>query len=89
MAYYKATPRLISFKVHCEKKGMRLLNDDLQFIDRMLDKIDSAHFKPVLERYVEKWCDTLTQYENVQQAMNLARRTANLWLMECADSMKR
>lgn len=89
MAYYKPIGRLQSFKAYCIKNGFNLLSDDYRFIDEKLHSFDSSDFKVILERYLKKWGDTLTHHENAPSAENLARRTANLWLMEYADLMKK
>ncbi len=85
MAYHPWPSRLNSFKTYCENKNIKLLKDDVLFIDRMLTNIHRDDFKAVLIDYAEKWLEGMGGGEKTALSQNLGRKIANSWLIErCA-----
>jgi len=80
--------RLKSFKQHCARRGFDLLQDDYRFIDRTLNSFGKGDFKAVLERYLEEWYLGMVEAPNDAQAQGIARKRANIWLLQYADEVK-
>lgn len=74
--------RLSSFITHAQTRGVKLMRDDIVFIDRMLNGIPKNDFKQVLTRYLEEWIAGLGKDTKMQ---GRGRRRANLWLLERAN----
>ena len=89
MRFNKPMTRLNSFREYGIKLGLDLLKDDLLFINKMLDEIDSGEYKPLLKRYCVIWLSTIEKEENSSLKQNLGRRTANLWLREEVNLLNR
>lgn len=79
---YAVYTRLKSFRQHCFRLGLDLLEDDYRFIDKMLNKIDKTNFKTVLEHYIQEWCIGMGEAQNYSLEQGYGRRKANIWLME-------
>ncbi len=88
MRFQKPSTRLNSFREYCTKQGIGLLKDDLIFINKMLDEIDSSDYKAILMRYIEKWQEGIASSTNASATANLARKKANLWLLGYVDEVK-
>lgn len=88
MGHYRPLARLESFRAYCKKQNINLLKDDLNFINRMLLEIDSDDFKAILMRYIEKWLSCMGDSDKNAHSVNLARKTANLWLLEYTEDVK-
>ncbi len=82
----KPIPRLERFKSYCTQQGIKLLYDDLQFIDEQLVNIYPGDHKRVLMNYIKKWYEGIGDTEKSLQAMNLGRKSANSWLVNYVRS---
>lgn len=80
--YHPWPSRLNSFKSYCENKNIKLLKDDILFIDRMLTNVHRDDFKAVLTAYAEKWLHGMGCVEKSSLSQNLGRKIANSWLIE-------
>lgn len=74
---------------YCERKGMRLLNDDFKFIERCLSYIPENAHRAIMRDYVKLYLSELQKGANAPSAQNLARRKANTWLrMTCGIDLR-
>ena len=74
--------RLNSFRSHCLKMGVEILEDDLRFIDHRLGKHLKTDFKAILETYLQKWINGMGQDNENLSRQSQGRRNANLWLLD-------
>lgn len=70
------------FKDYCVKNNIQLLKDDFKFIEKELIKIPANEHRTILKAYTDLWLHEVKKEENSSLAQNLARRTANKWLLE-------
>ena len=76
------------FKDYCLANNIQLLRDDIKFISKILIKIPNNEHRSVLKEYTDLWLHSLKKTEKSSQNQNLARKTANTWLMEEVDKRK-
>lgn len=76
----------MNFTTYATSKGLHLLPDDIRWLRTTITKIPQNARKRVLTQYVTLWVDTMGKLENAPCAMNLGRRTSNLWLQEQVES---
>ncbi len=69
-------------KPFLESKGIKILKDDLRFIEDQLSKIPQKAHKEILRNYTKIWLHEVKNNENALQSQNLARRIANKYLRE-------
>lgn len=67
-----------AFKDYCERKGLNLLRDDYNYIERQLNKCPAKLHKSILKRYLIIWMQGEEKKEN-------ARYRANQWLRESVE----
>ena len=65
-----------------ERKGIKLMKDDLTFIKKHLPSLPYNLRKSILRRYIEIWHQTMAECESEILGMNLGRRSANMYLLE-------
>lgn len=82
MSYHKLSPRLRSFKIDCNNKGIDINYDDLRFIDLNLMKFHSSEYKGILSDYLLKWAEGMDGDKKAILKQNLGRFLANSWLRE-------
>lgn len=74
----------MTFTEYCEKNGIKLMKDDIEFIKSCLKNIPDNYHKKILKFYIERWKDTkkIINDENKARLENSCRRRANLFLLE-------
>ncbi len=82
MTYRPQTSPLLNFQLEAERRGLKLLHDDLVHIRKMLPKIPHSERHGVLKRYLHLWTSMLAECENETSAQNFGRATANRYLLE-------
>lgn len=71
-----------AFETYCARVGIKLLRDDLRFIQEQLRRIPSDRHRAVMSGFTKEWLRELQIDENSPQAQNLGRRAANSWLRD-------
>ena len=79
---------MIEFMQSAERKGLKLMKDDLTFIKKHLPYLPYNLRKSVLRRYLEIWHQTMAECESELLGMNLGRRSANIYLLEQTNGLK-
>lgn len=64
------------FRLYCDRKNIKLLRDDMRFIERRLMAIHSDEHRRIMREYVRIWIRELELNDN----QNAARRKANEYL---------
>lgn len=63
-----------TFKAYCDRAGIKLLRDDLMFIERVLGGIPISRQRKVMYEYTKIWLSAETEGDG--------RRSANTFLRE-------
>ena len=71
-----------SFREYCLNRGVELLRDDIKFINTQITGMSQPERRAVLSKYCEVWLSTMESCNNPIKRDNIARRAANLWLLE-------
>lgn len=74
-----------TFKPFCQRNGISLLKDDIDFVADILGQIPKDRHKSILRGYAEEWRKGMGSSENALQKQNLGRLKANSWLRENAN----
>lgn len=77
----------MKFTEFCEQNGIKLLRDDFRYIVSMIGHLQSEARKACLKAYADEWLAELEFNQHSSQAMNMARRRANLALPEIVESV--
>jgi len=64
------------FRLYCDRKNIKILRDDMRFIERRLFEIPEDDRRRVMREYVRIWIDELEHHKN----QNAARKKANEYL---------
>lgn len=64
------------FRMYCDRKNLKVLRDDMRFIERKLMSIPVDDHRRVMREYVRIWIRELELTDN----QNLARKKANEYL---------
>lgn len=76
------------FKDYCLKNNIQLLRDDIKFLEKELVKINDNEHRGILKEYTDLWLHSLEGNAKSSQNQNLARKTANKWLLEEVNARK-
>jgi hypothetical protein len=71
----------MNFTTHCQQNNIQLLPDDLKHIRKCLASIPHHKQKEILHKYVEIYQRVMAECECDISGQNLARRSANLYLL--------
>lgn len=74
-----------SFKPYCERNGVKLLRDDMKYIETQLIKVPENAQRKVMNEYLKKWQEGIAKSKNSLLGQNFGRRMANLWLRDALD----
>lgn len=71
----------MNFTDYAASKGLQLLKDDINYIQRQLKHIPKAERKQVMLTYIRLWKEAMAQEGNVRTNQNKGRYAANHWLL--------
>lgn len=71
---------LMTFKDECERRNIKILKDDINFIKNILIKVPQKLHKSVINDYLNLWYDAMGKTNKSQYAQNMGRFAANSWL---------
>lgn len=63
-----------------KNQDIELMKDDINFIERTLNKLPERLHKTIMRDYAIEWLEGMGDDENASQNQNLGRRRANNWL---------
>ncbi len=75
------------FQDHCKQNNINLLPDDLKHIRKCLSLIPHHQQREILHKYVEIYKRIMAECDCEISAQNLARRSANLFLLNQANDL--
>lgn len=74
-----------TFKPYAATKGVRLLKDDILFIEKHIANMPQSCHKRVLRAYLQAWLNGEGEATNVANKENLGRKSANLFLRDLLE----
>lgn len=74
----------MTFNEYAEQRGMKLMREDVRFIQRLIFGMEKDHRRAVLTEYANIWISTRDATERSVAAQNSGRFAANVWLRETA-----
>lgn len=74
----------MTFNEYAEQLGMKLMREDIKFIQRLVFGMEKAYRREVLTKYAAIWCKARDEEERSVAAQNSGRFAANVWLRETA-----
>ncbi len=77
------------FEPYCQRIGLKLLKDDMKFIEKILSHMPYNEHKRLLTQYTVIWRDSMAECKNSRSAMNLGRRTANNYLRDYVNAKRK
>jgi hypothetical protein len=72
-------------KPYFEKQGIKLLRDDMLFIEQCLNKVPPERHRTVMKDYFQVWNTTVVTRDNVDSTKLNPRYEANIYLRNAAD----
>lgn len=77
------------FKPYCQRIGLKLLKDDMKFLEKILSHVPYNEHKRLLTQYSVIWCDAMAECKKPLSAMNLGRKAANIYLREYVNDKRK
>lgn len=71
------------FKLACWNKGIHIMKDDLEYIEKQLSKMLPGHRQPIARLYISEWLSLKER----GKSDNECRRHCNLWLKDSTKKL--
>jgi len=75
----------MTFNEYAEQRGMKLMREDIRFIQRLIFGMEKDHRREVLTEYANIWVTTRDATERSVAAQNAARFASNTYLRGIAS----